>query len=154
MEQASVAEEAQQYLMTLLQKKLQTLDTFSLSQFWPIYREFVQVGFGLSQDDDLLLFECSTESPNTNLSALSLSFMRQFSLTTSNGDYDSMEHMGCNFYYEPPSIGVRTSEEIWSEATDTDNGFGAYLSRIEALPVFQSVAMEAPVKVEFWNCKI
>lgn len=154
MEQASVAEEAQQCLITMLQEKLQTVDTFSLNQFWPIYREFVQISFGLSQEDDLLLFECSTGSSNTCRSGSSLSFIRQFSLTTSEGAYDHMEQMECNFSYEASSIFIHTSEELWSEATDTNNGFGPYLSLIEALPVFQSVVMASPIKVEFWSSKI
>lgn len=153
MTRASKAEEAQQELVALLERRWGVINQLDIHRFWPVFQQFAHTQFGVPAEDDLLLFECSLQK-TAGESTFYAGFIRQFSINSESGAYSHMEQMGCNFYY-PALKHLRGFEEtLWSDETDGETGFASYFSVLESLPVFQALTLITPERSELWNSKI
>ena len=125
------------------------LDRLDPLKTWESFRSFAAQpveGTGPNRDDDMCLFEYGVfDWADGKGPRFSWSLVRQFSLNDGSGNYDHMEQLRCDLFFEPtPELEALGADARWSGAD-----LAAWARQVEALDGFAAGLGNQPVESAF-----
>lgn len=138
--------QAEARLRKMLRDAGLTLDRLDPEATWGVFREFAAEpveGTGAAAEDDMCLFECGVYDWHDGKGArFNWSLCRQFTLYRPGGEYDHMEQLRCDLFFEPaPQLARLRVDGIWS-APDLSR----WEAEVEVQDGFRAVAGMTPVE--------
>lgn len=118
------------YLLQMLSNLRFEAKIPSVSGVYRIFKAFSKIPVNFAEDN--ILFQCGVYN-FTGKDFFHFEFVRQFTIYE-NGDYCRMEHLFCEFLFEPDKTLEELRTNLWSEECDDLDDF---FIKIESLKEFQ-----------------
>jgi hypothetical protein len=140
-------EQAEERLRAMFADAALDVERLDPAATWRVFKEFAREpveGLASDPEADLCLFEYGVydwsdgKGPRFNWS-----FCRQFSFEDDEGEYDHMEQVRCDLFFEPTDATSSLTGEVWSESR-SESSVAEWVAAVEASEGFLAVLGAPP----------